>query len=255
MTHPLKDYLSSSPLIVQAHDPARARRRVIVWVALWLASVVATWAVSSYLAAPGYFAMQQQLAQTRSERDELHDTLESLQSKLAISERSDQVSRSANEALQQSVTTAEDEIASLRADLAFYQRLMGGKAPRQGLTVQQLAARRIGDGNGYEVRATLTQNLRKGEVTSGSATLRIEGMMKGALKTLAWPELSQRKPEADPTFSFKYFQELDVSFVLPEGFTPSRVVLVAKSAQGDQTERAFPWDQTLSTGAEDHVWK
>lgn len=30
---------------------------------------------------------------------------------------------------------------------------MGGKAPRQGLTVQQLALRRIGDGDGYEMRA------------------------------------------------------------------------------------------------------
>jgi hypothetical protein len=172
-----------------------------------------------------------------------------------VSERSDQVSRSANDSLQDALTAREDEIAALRADIAFYQRLMGGKAPRQGLTVQQLALRKIGEDGGYEMRATLTQNLRKGEVTSGSASIRVEGMLGGKLRTLSWEELAERKPELAASFSFKYFQELDVSFVLPEGFTPNRVVLVVKSAQGDQFERSFPWDQTLATGAQEHVWK
>ena len=147
------------------------------------------------------------------------------------------------------------EPSSLRADLAFYQRLMGGKAPRQGLTVQQIALRPIGDGDGYELRATLTQNLRKGETTSGDANIRVEGMLKGSLKSLDWRELAQRKPDQPPAFSFKYFQELDASFVLPDGFTPNRVVLVMKSAQGDQFERSFPWEQALATGADEHVWK
>ncbi|MCC6562746.1 MAG: hypothetical protein IT478_15415, partial [Xanthomonadales bacterium] len=112
-----------------------------------------------------------------------------------------------------------------------------------------------GAGGGHELRATLTQNLRKGEVTEGSAQIRIEGMQEQMLRTLAWADVAQRKPEADPQFSFKYFQELDMSFVLPEGFIPNRIVLVVKSAQGDQLERSFPWDQALATGADEHVWK
>ncbi|HWT16050.1 MAG TPA: DUF6776 family protein [Patescibacteria group bacterium] len=255
MKNPFKFHHTSMPLIVQTHDPARTRRIRIALVALWLVSLAATWAAASYLAAPGLFDMRQRLSQAESERDGVHDQLKDLQLKLSISERSDQVSRSANEVLQESLTSREEEIASLRADLAFYQRLMGGKAPRQGLTVQQLALRRIGVGNGYEMRATLTQNLRKGETTSGSASIRVEGVHEGELRALAWEALAQRKPEQAPAFSFKYFQELDVSFVLPEGFTPNRVVLVVKSAQGDQFERSFPWDQTLATGADEHVWK
>ena len=255
MKNPFRSHPISTPMIVQAHDPAGTRRARIALVAGWLLSLAATWLIASYLAAPGLFDMRQRLTQAESERDRSRDELEQARAKLSISERSDQVSRSANEVLQESLTASEDEIASLRADLAFYQRLMGGKAPRQGLTVQQLALRRIGDGDGYEMRATLTQNLRKGEITSGSASIRVEGMLKGALRALEWDELPQHKPAQAPDFSFKYFQELDVSFVLPEGFTPNRVVLVMKSAQGDQFERSFPWDQTLATGADEHVWK
>ncbi len=243
------------PLIVQAHDPAQARRLRIAVVALWLLSIAATWMFASWRAAPGLFDMQHRLSQAQSELRSARDDLETAKQKLSVSDRSDQVSRSANDALRDSLTSREEEIASLRADLAFYQRLMGGKAPRQGLTVQQLALRKIGEGNGYEMRATLTQNLRKGEVTSGSASIRVEGMLDGDLRALGWNDLAQRKPELAPDFSFKYFQELDVSFVLPDGFTPNRVVLVVKSAQGDQFERSFPWDQTIATGAEEHVWK
>ena len=255
MKNPFKTHSSSTPLIVQAHDPARARRIRIALITGWLLSLTATWLIASYRAAPGLFDMRQRLTQAESERIRSGGELERVRSKLSISERSDQVSRSANDALQESVTAREDEIASLRADLAFYQRLMGGKAPRQGLTVQQLALRSIGDGDGYEMRATLTQKMRKGEITSGSAGIRVEGMLNGSLRALEWNELPQHKPDQAPDFSFKYFQELDVSFVLPEGFTPNRVVLVMKSAQGDQFERSFAWDQTLTTGADEHVWK
>lgn len=255
MKNPFKSHPSSTPLIVQAHDPARTRRIRVALVAAWTLSVVAVWAIASYRAAPGLFDMQGKLSQAEAQRESMRAELEQTKQKLSISERSDQVSRSANEVLQEQLTTSEEEIASLRADLAFYQRLMGGKAPRQGLTVQQIALRPIGDGDGYELRATLTQNLRKGETTSGDANIRVEGMLKGSLKSLDWRELAQRKPDQPPAFSFKYFQELDASFVLPDGFTPNRVVLVMKSAQGDQFERSFPWEQALATGADEHVWK
>ena len=255
MKNPFKSHHSSTPLIVQAHDPARTRRVRIALVVGWLVSLVAIWAIASYRAAPGLFEMRQRLSQAEAASEKSAEELDAIKQKLSISERSDQVSRSANEVLQEQLTASEEEIASLRADLAFYQRLMGGKAPRQGLTVQLLALRRIGDGNGYELRATLTQNLRKGETTSGAASIRVEGMLKGGLKSLDWSELAQRKPQQPPAFSFKYFQELDASFVLPDGFTPNRVVLVMKSAQGDQFERSFPWEQALATGADEHVWK
>lgn len=257
MKNPFKFHSSSTPLIVQPHDPQRTRRIRIALVLGWLLSVGLAWVVAAHRAAPGLLDMQRRLGKAETELDAARSEMEQTKLKLSISERSDQVSRSANQALQESLTSRESEIASLRADIAFYQRLMGGKAPRQGLTVQQLALRRIGNdsGSGYEMRATLTQNLRKGEVTSGSAQIRIEGMQDATLRTLAWTDLTQRRPEAMPEFSFKYFQALDVSFVLPEGFMPNRVVLVVKSAQGDQLERSFPWDQTLATGEDEHVWK
>jgi hypothetical protein len=52
--------------------------------------------------------------------------------------RSDQISRDANRDLQGSLAERDEEIAGLRADVAFYERLVGATAQRRGLAVHAL---------------------------------------------------------------------------------------------------------------------
>ena len=76
MKNPFRSHPSSTPMIVQAHDPAGTRRARIALVAGWLLSLAATWLIASYLAAPGLFDMRQRLTQAESERDRSRDELE-----------------------------------------------------------------------------------------------------------------------------------------------------------------------------------
>jgi hypothetical protein len=221
----------------------------------WLASCALVWLLASYRAAPDLITLQAEMRGASAELTRLKAALEQSERQLSISEKSDQVSRTANESLQATLRAQEDEIAGLRSDIAFFQRLMDGKSGRKGLTVQNLAVRAIGGGRGYNLRATLTQNLRKGEVTRGTATISIEGMQGGRIAALGWEQLSGRDPVTAPQFSFKYFQRLDSSFVLPEGFTPNRIKLVVNSEQGDNSEQTFAWSQSLSNGERDDVWQ
>lgn len=242
-------------LVLRAHDPIGARRRNIVLILCWLASLILVWGAASYRAAPDLLSLQSEMRSNRVERDELKEQLESLQKKLSISEKSDQVSRTANESLQGTLRAQEEEIAGLRSDIAFFQRLMDGKSGRKGLAVHDLAVRAIEGGRGYNLRATLTQNLRKGEVTRGTASISIEGLRAGKIVSLDWDSLSGRDPANLPEFSFKYFQQLDSSFVLPDGFTPNRIRLVVQSEQGDKSEQSFAWSQALSHGEGSDIWR
>jgi hypothetical protein len=246
---------SAADLVLRAHDPVGARRQRLLLVVAWLLSCVAVWMLASYRAAPDLLHMHSELRSNRSELERLRADLEQSERKLSISEKSDQVSRTANESLQATLRAQEDEIAGLRSDIAFFQRLMDGKSGRKGLTVHDLAVRPITGGRGYNLRATLTQNLRKGEVTRGTASISIEGLQDGKIVSLAWDSLSGRDPATPPEFSFKYFQQLDSSFVLPEGFTPNRIRLAVKSEQGDNSEQAFAWSQALSIGERNEIWR
>ncbi|MDZ4814248.1 MAG: DUF6776 family protein [Pseudomonadota bacterium] len=247
--------VSPTHLVLRAHDPVGARRQRVLLVGGWLLSSVVIWLMATYWSAPNLVSLQGDMRSSRVEFEKLQNELERSEQALSISEKSDQVSRTANESLQATLRAQEDEIAGLRSDIAFFQRLMDGKSGRKGLTVQDLSVRAIEGGRGYNVRATLTQNLRKGEVTRGTATISIEGMQEGRIVNLAWDRLSGGDSVATPQFSFKYFQQMDSSFVLPADFTPNRIKMVVKSEQGDNTEQTLAWSQALSNGEKEDVWQ
>jgi hypothetical protein len=245
---------SSIPhLVVRATDPRRTRRVALLLTLAWVLSLgLAWWYGHSQLPAE-----RPDLSGRVAELETLllgsQTALGETQRKLANFERSDQVSRTANASLQETLREREEEIAALRADLAFYQRLVGGRSPRQGLTVHSISLSRIGSTSGYGFRVTLSQNLKKAAVTSGSVELSVEGMRDRKLATLRWPDLVQDAAATPLSFQFKYFQQLDGNVVLPDGFTPSRVRVVVKSKGGEQTEQAFAWDEALAAGENEDV--
>ncbi len=65
--------------------------------------------------------------------------IDGLQQRVATLSRSDQISREANRDLQSTLAERDEEIAALRADVAFYERLVGSTAQRRGLAVHALA--------------------------------------------------------------------------------------------------------------------
>lgn len=242
-------------LVVRAHDPRRAWRRGAWLVVAWLASLVALWWYAGIRFAPDDNTSLLRLRFGEVEQEQRTSVAEiaQLKEQLAVSQRADQVSRTANEALQKSLRDSEEEIAGLRADLGFYQRLVGGSAERRGLTVHEFALSRIGDSGGYAYALTLTQNLKKGAVSEGEIAMEIEGVRDQKLARLAWPDLAPDASQATLRFNFKYFQKLEGSFMLPAGFTPNRVKVRAQAKSGEITEQTFPWGEALAHAETDHV--
>jgi hypothetical protein len=224
----------------------RTRVLVVAFVLLWLLSLWAVWALTLRFSAPDLDQLNADLASLRAHSAELEGRVERLRQKNITVGRSDEVSRNANHDLQETLAARDKELADLRNDVAFYERLVGGSAQRQGLTVHSLALR-PGDDGSWRYTLTLTQNLKKATVSKGEVTLRVEGVQDGKLSSLAWDDLMQA-PQAKPQgFSFKYFQQLEGSLMLPDGFTPHRVRVSLRSDSG-QTERVFPWQDTQTEG-------
>jgi hypothetical protein len=224
--------------------PHRPRARAVVGLVLlgWLVSLWLVWDLTRRFAVPDLQRTEQELAQSRTELAELQQRIERLRQRNAVAKRSDDVSRAANQALQETLAQRDEEIAALRADTEFYERLVGGSAQRQGLAVHSLDLAPAGDG-AWRYTLTLTQNLKKASVSKGEVTLRVDGVRDGKLGSLSWDELLQSPQAAPQGFSFRYFQQLEGSLMLPEGFTPHRVRVQLKS-DGRQSEQVFPWKAT-----------
>lgn len=210
-----------------------ARRHSWLWgmliVALWLASLAAVWWLAPSRGTTGVSADAPPAQAAQS------------QQQLATLQMSDRISRQANRELQQTLAEREEEIAGLRADVAFYERLVGATGQRKGLNVHEIQMRRDNDGS-WRYTATLTQNINRGAVSKGDLTLSVEGTRDGKLVRLDWGQLLQN-PQAPPQrFEFRYFQRLEGSVLLPQGFVPGRVIARLRADGGGSAEQAFAWD-------------
>ncbi len=226
--------------------PSRRGLWIALAVAVWAASVAGAWQLATWRAAPGMAALEQRLRQAQAALAGERARAEGLgqrEATLAVSER---ISRSANGELQATLAERDEEIAGLRADVAFYERLVGATGQRKGLSVHQ--AEFIPDAGGaWQYQIMLTQSLNRGAISQGQMRFAVEGVRAGKLATIGWDELRQKPQAGGQPYSFRYFQQLDGSVMLPAGFTPQRVK-VQLAGEDTAVEQAFDWKLATTGG-------
>lgn len=175
----------------------------------------------------------------------LREEVDGLRQDVATLTRSDQVSREANRDLQLMLAERDEEISALRADVAFYERLVGSTSQRRGLTVHGLRLQSQGEG-AWHFTATLTQTLNRAAVSSGTLTVEVEGSRNDSLERLAWADLRQSGDAPGVDYSFKYFQQVEGDLILPEGFKPLRVIVTLAPPRGQAVEESFTWAEATA---------
>lgn len=221
--------------------PLERRTRILLLaVALaWAGSLALTWWWSTRTAEPRLARLEAENARLR----EANRQIDALRQQAATSKRSDEISRAANQQLQSNLSERDEETSALRADVAFYERLVGASGQRRGLSVHSVKMEPNANGSWHFV-ATLIQNLNRGKISQGGLTLQIEGAKAGKLQTLQWTDLLQKTDAPAQPFEFRYFQKVEGSVMLPPGFTPHRVRVILQS-ENTTIQQAFPWKAAL----------
>ncbi len=167
--------------------------------------------------------------------------LEVLEQQRTTLARSDQISRKANQDLQGTLADRDEEIAGLRADIAFYERFVGAAGQRHGLNVHELKLKRQGDSAVWHFVATLTQNINRDAINSGRLTLTVEVSEGGRMRQIDWDALRQQPNAPRVDYAFKYFQQVEGDIVLPENAVPVRVSVRLQPGSGAAVEQSFSW--------------
>lgn len=230
-----------SRFVIVPHRP-RSRWWWVAGALLWIATLLLAAWLSHRWSVPLLAESMDRLDSVNDENLRLQVRLEEALQKNTVLARAEQVNRDALAQLQHTLAEREEEIAALRADVGFYERLVGGSAKRQGLTVHSVRFRRE-EGAEWRYAVTLTQNLERSGLTRGELRIAIEGQRAGALATLDWSTLSQRDKAPGQAFEFRYFQQVEGSVMLPSDFLPQRVKVVVDRG-GAQIEHTVPWEDT-----------
>lgn len=228
-------------------QPRGGRWRLPTVLALaWVATIAAAWVLATWRAAPELATVKQRLQTATRQLDEQRAQVRELSQRettLAVSER---ISRTANSEIQASLTERDEEIAGLRADVAFYERLVGATGQRKGLSVH-LAEFAVEPGGTWQYQIMLTQTLNRGAISQGQMRFSVEGVRAGKLATVGWDELRQTQRASGQDYSFRYFQQLDGNVMLPADFTPQRVKVQLRG-EDVAVEQAFDWKLATSAG-------
>jgi hypothetical protein len=174
---------------------------------------------------------------------------EALQNQVAILQRDRQVSQIADRVLQKNLAERDEEIRSLRADQAFYSRLVGTDARPGGLTVHGVVLKPIARTRAFNFTVTLTHSAEGGKETDGKLSVAVEGIRDDKLAVLDWSDLGGPNGGDGLPFAFKYFQQVQGTLMLPQGFTPNRIRVTLDPDQGQTVTRSLPWNEALQGDA------
>lgn len=227
--------------VVRPHDAPLGRRRLLWLGAAWAASLLLVALLAGGLArraTPAASEARQLKALTRQNDD--------LQQQVANLQRAGQVADIANGSLRKTLAEREEEISGLRADLGFYSRLTGGDAQREGLKVQEVRLRPVDNSHAWNLTLSLTQNAKRGDDVTGTATVGVEGLRGDKVVQLDWATLGDTAQRDGIPFRFKYFQQLQSTIVLPADFRPTRLIIKAQPAGDDPATRTVAWGEALS---------
>ncbi len=233
------------PLVVTRVDPGLARRKRAVLLVVWLLSLALLYVACRTWLTPGIGTMQTELDNLRQTHGLLETELSISRDQVSNQKRAREMAEQALEDLRQVLTQRQDEVASLRADVSFYQRLIEGGAQQAGQWIHQFKLSRDGDsGNMYRYRLTLAQNLKRGRSAEGRIELAVTGSRNGALEKLDLGALTGADATPVTEYSFKYFQQLEGTILLPDAFEPSAIELAMRPKDGASTvRREFTWTE------------
>jgi hypothetical protein len=218
-------------LVIRQHDPAQQRRVRLLLACTWLGSLLVVAAlVATFVSREPPRGPGAQAIAALKEND-------ALKARIAVLTRSEQVAKAALADVQQTLRERDEEVDGLRADLAFYGRLVGG-GKREGLAVHALVLEPVAGSQAWNFTATLTQNFKRGQQVDGRLSLRVEGVAAGQLAALDWKELAQGQDASGIAYRFKYFQQVGGTIMLPAGFAPNRVIVRAEG-DGGRVEQEF----------------
>lgn len=226
--------------------PYRPYLRLLVVVGT-VTAVLLTGAVSYLVGKSQGMALGSQVI---AERDALRSELtakvaeaEDLSQQVANLRLAGEVDRASSEGVRGQVIELKEKIASLEQDITFYRNLMAPNENQRGLTIGSVDVISAGVPRHYNFKVVLQQLAVNHQVLNGSLRINIVGYDGEVARSVPLKDLSEQIDEEEIRLRFRYFQNIEGQLVLPEGFEPERIELVATSTgqNGTTVEKKFGW--------------
>jgi hypothetical protein len=183
-----------------------------------------------------YRAQAKALEDARAEQAELSHQLG------VLTARHD-VDRAALELVRQELAGQREQIAGLEEGIRFYRSLMAPGEIAQGFSLRKIELVAREEPGRYGFRIVAQQEARKHTPLQGELYAEVSGQEAGEPRSYPLAELSADLESTVLPLRFRYFQSIEGDLLLPEGFEPQAVSIVATLSVPEKAEarEQYPW--------------
>lgn len=156
-------------------------------------------------------------------RDELRDrdaTINELRRQLADYDTSKTAQEEERRELARTIGELQAEVARLQQQVEFYRGVVASDNPRAPVAVRSFRIVQSLDGSAPVLRLALVQPGNPQSIVSGTLQPAVEGRRGARVERISL---------APRSFSFRYFENLELAITLPSGFVPERVTVEIQS--------------------------
>jgi len=153
------------------------------------------------------------------------------------------VDRTALELVRQELAAQREQIAGLEEGIRFYRSLMAPGEIAQGFSLRKIELVAREEPGRYGFRIVVQQEARKHVSVRGELYAEVSGQQGGEPRSYPLAALSTDLEGIVIPLRFRYFQSIEGDLLLPEGFEPQAVNVVATLSVPEKAEarEQYPW--------------
>jgi len=234
---------SSERLIVVKHKPGIKRKRRLVFITGVVVMSAVSFLLGNYQIRQQHQRVVDQLDKLSAEYALLQQRETELRQKVFNLESGRSIDNFAKQEIQEVIRQYEDTIKQLKKDVSFYQSIMAPSENIKGLQVQNFELQKTTEEKRFGYKVVLAQITDNKSYISGVVLVNVIGMKDGAKEVLALRDVDDDQASLGIKFRFKYFQNISGELILPEGFVPESIQVVAQAdgKKASKLERSFMW--------------
>lgn len=177
----------------------------------------------------------------RGQLEESRKLIAEMRQEIADLKVGGQIDDKATEEVRETNESLQEQIAELNEEISFYKGVMLPNVATRGLRIERLDLSSSAP-NRIRYSLLLTQIADKHDYVQGGVQISVVGQQGEQEKSLLLSEVDTDKSDA-VRFRFRYFQNINGEMVVPAGFEPRAVMVVAQAtgSGAQRLEKRFDW--------------
>jgi len=234
-------------LIVVKHKPGIKRKRRLVFVTGVVVIGAVSFLFGDYLSRYKHARVLEKLNQLAGDYAMLQDGETNLRQQVANLQSGREIDELAKQGIQETIREFKAKVSQLETDVSFYQNIMAPSDNARGLQVQKVDIQAGSVSKRFNYKIVLAQVADNKAYVNGVVAVNFIGMRGDKKEIIPLRNLSDQQVELGIKFKFKYFQDIEGDLVIPDGFIPESIQVVAQSKgkNASRLEQSFEWKQLL----------